>query len=1335
MSCGSSAVTPMRRRCSMWSDVARDQWLAETLALWLTKRVPAGTTGRRNFRIVCADVGAVAALQGQLDAGNESHVRWFVRASSAEDAVRLRHGRPEGVPPDVCVAFALLWSEGSAESDRNAQSLTDLPAFDVADVLAEPAAFELPGEAAVRRRCEQAADAWDISTRPRVREHLVAAWNALRTTLRLAPRNSEHPLRLVDSLEAWGRYLDRASVPDDVWSTWPEAERADRMFRHLGEALTELRLFGFPAWARVLGVVTAVGTRPESIRRTGEDRWDRELEALLLENLRWASDHGALADAIAGKRTVREQVHELAHKRGVMLGTSASAPTALERFCHDGDERAFSEVEWLFHKDPTNRRSPSMGLHGLLIARGRRQPRMDPIERLAEETEDKLGLGLAEEDRATLRGLLDTYRRTAAGRASIVAICAELAGGDRHSETEGRAITEVIASRAAHAPDEARALAAKWLAVDQKQGVPDVEVAPTLMLGLARLLARAEARTTGDDPGELVLSLLDTDPPDACVQAFRVDSSLPLTVSNWMRERVRDAWSFEAEDDEDEDEDEDEDASESLSFRVSRRVSGKEQQLGSILLDWRARDRHWWARTLGQTPTHRVSSWDQKDRPPAGFALLKHVHTLGGQRPASLDELSAPWTAFVREAGVTSEAKRPGTDVLDLVAPVGAAARAWVNAWSELVERAAAGRLADVREAEIAALDRELGAAFSAREFERASDLHTKITALKAAPVQADIPIADVRRILQVETAVLESESIPCRLVLSPHHPLVLRLRILAECVLADVIATLWRGAWPELARDELESCLAQWGLPEPQHVYGIGPMPLVFDGWCAGHAVYGTLDSGRDTDAASLGTRAVQVVIARYTKLFAATADRLRIRVAGDDAGEWAWALLGRGAPAAQRADVDLVTSRPGRELSAFERHALASGDGLARFEPGPDGMTPTVRFRRVDDQTGQTSHLSIVVAERLAPFQATWGDDPEPGGEVGPWDIRLLFHEPRPAAIDYRVQAGEAPDKLSAAVAFAVARACNRHTPYSESYSFDPAVCGPVLLREQQRADWLVLASRQPAYRAIQACENVSTLLDFSSTVEGGRPVHVCVSLGDERRSDCVTELNNACRRLLGEIALDPESLLDRARRLAPGLALRALAAAPIALEGLLGLLLTESVAAGPGRLVLSLDQHRHLLSGGGSLADLLILEMAEGAVAVRVAEAKFTLGAASPNEDPVPKALKQVETTVGRLSRFGVAHPLAARTRAALVRAALQQVHLLDRAKPREELKQLVRIVDGLADPAVPIRIAPPDGATVHVWSWSNTTKDVQDGAVYIHGRSDTEALLCASTPKLS
>lgn len=1306
----------------MWSDSEREQWLTETLAGWLRRRVPAGTTGRRNFRLVCADVGLAKALQATLDALAEPHVRWFVRPSSAEDAVRLRHGRPDGVGPDVCVGFVLLWSEGSAEADRNAQSLTDLPTFDVADVLADPANFNLPAEAAIRARCEQAADAWEPAARDRMRAHLVAAWQALRTALRLAPRSPQHPLRLVDSLDAYGRYLWQASVDDARWTGWPEPMRAEQLLRHLGQALTELRLFAFPAWANEIGVVTSPPTRPEATRRTGEDRWDRVVEDMLLENLRWASDHGALSDAIAGNRTVREQIHELVDKRGVALGASPAAAAALERFCHDGDEQAFADVEWLFHKDPANRRSPSMGVNGLLIARGRRQPRVDPIEKLAEDTAKKLGAGLADTDRDTLLRLLDLHRRAATGRATIAAVCIELSGGETHTNGEWRPTIAAIASRPSHAPDEARALADKWTAIDAKQTPRDVEAAPTILLGLARLLAKNEEPRPGGDPGRLALALLGTERPDACTHAFAVDDRLPEELSQWMRERVRDACSVD-----NEDEDENEDQIRSMSFSVSRRVAGNDQHLGTVQLEWGVRDRQWRMRCLDRVPMHRTATWSQAGEPPAGVALLKHLHLHGAQKQAGVDELSEPWNAFAHEAGLTPDGKAPWTDVLDLIAPIGPAGKNWVDAWAEVIGRAADGRDADQREAQIAALEAEMATAVDSDDFVTVKLLNAKLRELKAAPRVTVLDVKDVRRALQIETAALTLQDSPSRLVLSPHHPLVLRLRILADRVLSAVIGELWRGTWPERVLDELQTCLKDWGLPEPQHVYGAGPTPLVFDGWCAGYAIYATLGSGRDTDAESLGLRAVQDVIGRYTKLYPANADRLRLRITGDDAGQWAWGIAAGRALAGQRADIDLVTALPRRQPTAFENHALASGDDLARFEPGPDGVAPPVRFRRVNDDGGQSGHLSFVLAEHLPQFRAKWNDNPRPGGELSPWDPRLLFHEPRPEAIDYRIQVQEAPDRLSSAVAFAVARACNQQTPISECYNFDPEICSPLLRREQQRAEWLVLASRQPAYRAIQACGNVSTLLDFYSMVEGGRPVQVCVSLGDERRAQCVKTLGDACRRLLDGASIDAESLLDRARRLAPGLALRALAASPVALEGLLGLLLTESVITAPGRLVLSLDQHQHLLSGGGNLADLLVLQRKDGAVSIRVIEAKFTLGGANLTSDPVPRARKQVDATIVRLSRFGVPHPLAARTRAALVRAALQQVHLLDRTKSRAELQPLAAIVDGLADPVTPILIEPADQAAIHVWSWDASTSEARAGNVYIHGRLSIETSL--------
>lgn len=1303
----------------MWSDAVRDEWLVNTLALWLDRRVPAATQGRRNFRLVCADGRLAIALQEKLEARGRTDVRWFVRPSSADDAVRLRHGRPEGVAPEVCVAFVLLWSEGSAAADRNAQSLVDLPSFDVQDILNSPSEFELPEEASLRARFASAADAWEATARPRVRDHLLAAWEALRSALRLAPRGGDHPLRPVSTLEAYGRFLHAATIPDSLWSSWPQERRADLCARHVGQALAELRLFCFPAWASDLGLVVNPNMRPESVRRTGEDRWDRVVEQALLENLHWASDHGALADALAGKRTVHDQLRDLTGAAGVDLG-QADAPQALEQFCHDGDEEAFAKVQWLFYRDPNNRRGPSMGLHGLLIARGRRQPRVDPIERLAEETANKLGAGLPPEERSQFRGLLETYRRSAPGRAAIAALCNELAGGERHQTSELRAITDLIAGKGSPSPSDALALADKWRQLDGGASTPDVEVADTLLLGVARLLSRTVRPASATDADQLVLALLDTERADGCTAAFAVGPELPFALSEWMRSRVRDALPPPEESDE-----EDEGDDESLSFRVSRRSGRTDKVLGTVKLGWRARDRMWRTRLLALTPSHRAATWDSSARVPAGAALLNFLHANGQPGNAGIDDLRTAWNNFVREVGVDTDGrKRSATEILDLVAPVGRAGRAWVDAWAVQVGRAAAGGAADARNAEIAALEAERDRAIAAEEYGLIKPLMERLKTLRSTPQPEAMQIDHVRQLLRVETLYLERSGEPLRLALTAHHPLVMRHRILSDTVLAQVIEALWRGAWPEAAAEDLEHSLNEWALPEPQHVYGIGPKPLVFDGWSEGFAVYGTLDGGRDTDAEALGVRALRDVVGRYAGLFPAAADRLRIRVAGDDAGQWAWSIIGRGPT--KRADIDLVTRAPRRELTAFESEALSSGDEVSRFEPGPDGASPSLRLRRLEDRQGPY-HLSLLHAERLGPFQADWGDDAAPEDELDPWDPRLHAHEPRPAATDYRVQVPEAPDRLSAAVARAVARVCNRTAPYSECYTFDPAKCGPILRAEQQGTDWLVLASRQPAYRAVQACQDVSTLLDFSSTNEGGRPVHVCVSLGSARGDECTRALGEACRALLGA-PVDAGAILDRARRLAPGLALRALAAPAAHLEGLLGLLLTEAAMARPTRLILSLDQHHGLLSGSrGVVADLVALEDVDGTIALTVGEAKFTLNVADFESDPVIKGQRQVQATIGRLARFGVAHPLAARTRAALVRAAVQQVHLLDRSRSPADLARLAALVDELANPATPIRIEPFERAEVHAWSWHPATSEASTGVVRVHSRATTEAAL--------
>src|SRR5262249_10309883 len=165
------------------------------------------------------------------------------------------------------------------------------------------------------------------------------------------------------------------------------------------------------------------------------------------------------------------------------------------------------------------------------------------------------------------------------------------------------------------------------------------------------------------------------------------------------------------------------------------------------------------------------------------------------------------------------------------------------------------------------------------------------------------------------------------------------------------------------------------------------GPEPLVFDGWVSGYAVYGSIDSGRETDAQGLGVRSVRDLIRRFIDLYPAAADRLRLAFQGDDAGRWAWEIMAdRVGVSRLHADIDIITPLSSRESTEFERGALASGDGLGAFEPGPNGEPPALRLRRVEPERDEASgvDLRLIVADRLKTFQASWGRSEEHTSEL---------------------------------------------------------------------------------------------------------------------------------------------------------------------------------------------------------------------------------------------------------------------------------------------------------------------------------------------------------------
>jgi hypothetical protein len=161
------------------------------------------------------------------------------------------------------------------------------------------------------------------------------------------------------------------------------------------------------------------------------------------------------------------------------------------------------------------------------------------------------------------------------------------------------------------------------------------------------------------------------------------------------------------------------------------------------------------------------------------------------------------------------------------------------------------------------------------------------------------------------------------------------------------------------------------------------------------------------------------------------------------------------------------------------------------------------------------------------------------------------------------------------------------------------------------------------------------------------------------------------------------------------------------------------------------MSLDQHSYILARGGQLADLFTLELDGDGVTLGVAEAKFSLHAHALSTEPIPSARRQVESTRRRLSRFTVTHPLAGRSRAILARAAVHQIHLLDRVLAPAEVSPLYSVAEAVADPSVPIAVAPAAACAVHAWSWDAGAADgfdASDGVrVELHGGTGTSAAL--------
>jgi hypothetical protein len=513
-----------------------------------------------------------------------------------------------------------------------------------------------------------------------------------------------------------------------------------------------------------------------------------------------------------------------------------------------------------------------------------------------------------------------------------------------------------------------------------------------------------------------------------------------------------------------------------------------------------------------------------------------------------------------------------------------------------------------------------------------------------------------------------------------------------------------------------------------------------VFDEWIAAYrlALFRPFEVRDGADVARQGLREAGRVLDRYTRLFPAALDRLSLRVNADAEGRWALLLvdqIARGdGPDGLAADVDVHVGVP---APSFARESWRAPERRALLELHDDGTPPVIRLRAVDGITAP-AHVAFVIGETVAALEPHLErvTPRPPEGEV--FAPSVLFEAGRPELLDKAFFIADPPDPLCRRVAIAVSYARNEQVQvHVERYGFDETrVREPV--RELHRgAHWLVLGSRRPLYRAVQAAgEEVATLLDFRTSWDAGRQLHVCVSIsaGDMKRD--LERLGGLLRSVLGkEVPGLAERLVERARRFAPGFAINC-AGAPSAnaVKGLLGLLLTAEIVRerqAAGALVLALDQHQLLLSRGRdeSRGDILSLWQEEdGGVALAVAESKLTVGVAFPADKVATDARAQVKRSFERLRRLTAVHPLSPRVRAEVRAAITEHVHLS--AATRAEAEAARPLFDRIASPVCPLRLALAAGE-VHLWSLDDATveqKVVQeDCTVFVHRRSDTLARL--------
>jgi hypothetical protein len=1317
--------------------------VVETIVQWaLNLEQPVGHN-RVNRKLLFGDAATAQAVKAALLAHSTDRCAYVVRCSTDIDAVRLRNQRPPGINAATAIVYLVFWLPGEPGHERNFESLRDFPAVALEDVLARSGAVLLAQEPAIAAQCIEAAQAWPEKDRGRAQEHLLAAWKALHACLRESRGGRDRSIPFVERLGDYLEYLGEAHVAEEVWQQTKAAQRATVMVERWGRALPRLSMFTLPALASVIGIQVDPLQPVPSANKSAEGRWVDAFEEILAENKEVATDFAGLEENLAGHQTLRERLDDLTPKIRLCQADHerAAARNALEHFCQSGDDTALRLVEWLFLQNPADRRSASQGLKGLLIARKLRAPRENPLDKTARDTMDLIERLAGEDVResgAVRQYVEERKTRVAQDRREAIRMAAFLhaiASGAVPSSLApallGPVIDRVLASPE-RSPQEFERLARSWEKVGRPDADAPVEEAAVLLglvqLSLARLRDRDVVgdryRMVNDDesPGELVLSVaVEGERSSLSLKADEWGMETRTAIHRWLVDKVRPLYF----DENNLAADEDDDRVEAITLDVEWVHGGASAPLGVIEVPLPSR-----AAELVTRSRNRALVSVKCEAEPVLARVLGELYETPEAEVAAEDPrdetLRVAWTDYVRTLGDDA-----GWGAIACVAPLPAAAEAWVSAWARAISNV--GARADITE-ELRLIEDKL-------EREDADVKALMLRRKELLRLQQGGPAVDiltVRGLLRLCTGRTESKGHVRRVVLSPHHPLVLRLRLVSDNILATTLRQLWTVGWDRRTLDDLEGALDEWGLPEPIHCYGFWDgEPLVFDGWLQGDfAVFSPLGGGREVDTQELGVRQIARELERYSSLYPAAADRLRLRLFGDPQGQWAWSLLSERLDSPSfSADVELLTDLPHRQPLAIDQQARSDELRSRAFEPGSDGELPRIRIMRknTDATTATEVHVSAVVGDLIEQFRSTitpMAVDSD-AAAYDAFDARVLFQEPVPDLRDYSFLVGDAPDDLSRAVAKAVGFAAGQPNQiFRERYSFDPTKCRFPLQQLQANAHWLVLASRQSLYRAVQQC-GTATLLDFYSTTERRRPVHVCVSLDRRNAEQDVARLRLMLEALIGaEIRqAEAESVLNSARTLAPGLAIRCIGSTGgVDLSGLVGLLLSASATEvdNLGGLLLALDQHRDLLTGRGQLSDLLRIRIVEKDVCIDVVEAKFSTGTISLQSSAVTEAQQQVRSTVERLAQFSLDHPLILRTRSRLARAIVHRIHLGASALSRP--KHAKELLEAVLDPHVKILIGGSASGSIHAWSVDGTTQEaamVLPGgeSLRIHGRDAT------------